>query len=389
MKSGLQRRVALKLCSMVMRALPVRFQSWGLAITSEVAAIDDDTEALLFAFNSLTGIVRNFLADLFARMTVSTSISSGRTPAMSVFDNTTASPSVVGIACAISATMLGIAYMVMGGAPYGYLGINFGALLIGLVLLAVIVRAARTLERWSGPAMAAIGLFLLATALLGVELDGVSRWVKIGGLSVQPGLVLVPMMTVWFVRSHGPLAMFGMIATAAALALQPDRAMAATLAAGTLVLLFSRSDFRTVAVAMCGAFSFLATMITPDPMPAMAYVDQIIFRSFDISLWAGSAVIGGLALLALPAIFGLRLGAEMRSTSLVFAAIWLTMIIAAALGNYPTPVVGYSGGAVLGYVLSLAMFPIIERCPVAPDEIKEEPVASSNLQDMPTHFAAA
>jgi hypothetical protein len=33
------------------------------------------------------------------------------------------------------------------------------------------------------------------------------------------------------------------------------------------------------------------------------------------------------------------------------------VVAAAALGNYPTPLVGYGGSAVLGYLLSVALLP--------------------------------
>jgi hypothetical protein len=33
------------------------------------------------------------------------------------------------------------------------------------------------------------------------------------------------------------------------------------------------------------------------------------------------------------------------------------VVAAAALGNYPTPLVGYGGSAVLGYLLSAALLP--------------------------------
>jgi hypothetical protein len=41
----------------------------------------------------------------------------------------------------------------------------------------------------------------------------------------------------------------------------------------------------------------------------------------------------------------------------VFGAVWLAVIVAAALGNYPTPLVGYGGSAILGYLLSLLYLP--------------------------------
>jgi len=41
----------------------------------------------------------------------------------------------------------------------------------------------------------------------------------------------------------------------------------------------------------------------------------------------------------------------------VFGVAWLGMVVAAALGNYPTPLVGYGGSAILGYALSLSFLP--------------------------------
>ena len=41
----------------------------------------------------------------------------------------------------------------------------------------------------------------------------------------------------------------------------------------------------------------------------------------------------------------------------MFGAIWAAVVLAAALGNYPTPLVGYGGSAIVGYLLSLMAFP--------------------------------
>ena len=44
-----------------------------------------------------------------------------------------------------------------------------------------------------------------------------------------------------------------------------------------------------------------------------------------------------------------------------FGIVWSGIMVAAALGNYPTPLVGYGGSAVLGYLLSLAALPAAAR----------------------------
>ena len=44
----------------------------------------------------------------------------------------------------------------------------------------------------------------------------------------------------------------------------------------------------------------------------------------------------------------------MRPRLLAFGAVWVAMIVAAAAGNYPTPLVGFGGSAIVGYLLSIA-----------------------------------
>jgi hypothetical protein len=94
-----------------------------------------------------------------------------------------------------------------------------------------------------------------------------------------------------------------------------------------------------------------------DNLPAAPYVDQILYTAFDVHAAAGAAVLAGSALLLIPAIIGWKRDAACCAPYAVFGAIWFAALIAAALGNYPTPVVGYGGSAIVGYVLSLWSLP--------------------------------
>ena len=70
----------------------------------------------------------------------------------------------------------------------------------------------------------------------------------------------------------------------------------------------------------------------------------------------------GALLLVVPALHGFRKSSAHRHAFAVFGTIWIGVIVAAALGNYPTPLVGYGGSAVLGYLLSLASIaPVASR----------------------------
>ncbi|HEX8192740.1 MAG TPA: alpha/beta hydrolase-fold protein [Allosphingosinicella sp.] len=264
-------------------------------------------------------------------------------------------PLAVGVVCAVGAVLLGLAYMAAAGAPGRYLAINGGALVVGLLLLAVVSRSGADGRRRAGLAVVGMAVVLLATALLGDAVEGAARWVRLGPVVVQPSLVLVPAMILMFVRGRDWLCAVGMVGAAAALAMQPDRGMAFVLAAGLAVVAVRRPNGSVLAAFGAGLVALAVTMARGDALPAVPYVDRIFYTAFEVHVLAGLAVVGGAGLLLVPAVAAwLGRGGAGRDSALVFGAVWLAAILAAALGNYPTPVVGYGGSAVIGYVLSLA-----------------------------------
>ena len=92
-------------------------------------------------------------------------------------------PRALGATCATTATVLGLLYMRAAGAPTVLLMVNALSLVMGLALFAVITPTGFASRR-SGGVLAALGGLLLATALLGVSVEGASRWVRVAGLSL-------------------------------------------------------------------------------------------------------------------------------------------------------------------------------------------------------------
>lgn len=266
------------------------------------------------------------------------------------------SPRALGIACALSATLLGLLYLHAAGAPASHLMVNAVSLIMGLALLAVIPQSARGPRAASGVVLAS-GVILLATALFGVSVEGASRWVRVGSVSLQVSLIVLPGMLVLFARSGGILATTGVILAALGLSLQPDRAMAGIMAATLAVLALYRQERQVVLALTVAGVGFAITLLRPDSLPAVPYVDQILYSSFEVHPSAGIAVVSGALLLTVPALAGFWMDATNRAAHAVFGLAWLGMVVAAALGNYPTPVVGYGGSAILGYALSLSFMP--------------------------------
>lgn len=342
-------RLAGLILDLTQRLLPPSLRDWGTAATREAERMERPVEAVAFALGCLRWAAGEAIA-------FHLSISHQRRDGTMLINNLLRGPRAAALWCGLAATGLGLVYMTMAGAPATYLMVNLGALVLGLLVLGFFVLTERA-SLAPGVLNALFGATLLAVSQFGVSADGVTRWLALGALTVQPGLVLVPVMLALFARSRDVLSMSGLILAALALALQPDRAMAGALAAGAVVLVFTRPNRNVLIVAGVAAAGFAATLALPDPSPAVPFVDRILYSSFDVHPMAGLAVLLGSALLIAPALQLWRAEADDRASYAVFGATWAAIVLAAALGNYPTPLVGYGGSAIMGYLVSLIAFP--------------------------------
>ncbi len=357
MSLSLRRRLADLTCRSLCGLLPAQLRVWGEAVRADVAQIRDDNEALLYALSSFGGFLPRTLSmyagsPIFGDpVTQSFSWGSGHVPEHNDFQ-----ARKLVLACGVAAAFLGLIYLWMSGAPSRYLAINCVALLVGYVLLAILERVPPSTARsttiiWLSAAA------LLLTAMLGQSVEGASRWFRIAGLSVQPSLILSPLMVLCFARASTWLATAGVVVVALAIALQPDAGMAGVLAAGLVAIALLRRDATAWAAASAGTVGLAATLAQPDQLSAAPHVDQILYSAFSVHPAAGLAVLTGAVLLVLPAAIAWVRDPQERLLYGALGAVWLAAIAAAALNNYPTPVVGYGGSAIIGYILALAALP--------------------------------
>jgi cell division protein FtsW (lipid II flippase) len=270
-----------------------------------------------------------------------------------------ARPRLLGLICGAGAVVLGLAYMLAAGAPSSYLLVNLAALVIGATAWLAFARTAGPHPAWAGAAVLALAAPILLTALFGVAADGASRWMSVGPLNLQVSLIVLPVMLVLYATRPDGIGTASMMVAALALAAQPDRAMAGVLLAGLLALLVAAPSRLVIMAATAAMLAFGWTLLKPDMLPASPYVDHILYTAFDVHPLAGLAVVIGAVALVMPAAIGasaLR-EASQRSALLAFGGCWFGVVVAAALDNYPTPLVGYGGSAVLGYLLSVALLP--------------------------------
>jgi hypothetical protein len=346
-------RLAAGLLTVAAQLLPREAAAWAAAMRRELAEAPDGWAAACFAAGCLrAALVIAAAAQLNAAYKLVRSAQWSST-----MTNILRRPRLLGLACGALAVTAGLAYLSLAGAPSRHLMVNLLALALGAAMWVALGRAASSRLVGAGFAVLVLAGGLLATALFGVAVSGASRWVQLGPISVQTSLVLLPAMIVLYARRPDTIGTAGMAVAAAALALQPDRAMAGVLAAGLLALACSARSRLPALAAAAAATAFGWTLLKPDRLPAVPYVDQVFHTAFGVHPLAGVAVATGTAVLLLPAVARLSGQEAGRSAINAFGACWLAVVAAATLGNYPTPLVGYGGAAVLGYLLSVALLP--------------------------------
>ena len=356
MSGGTARRLAQAIVRLTAMLLPASQTSWSRAMIAEVAEVDDGTEALGFAIGCLWAAVVQATAHYFSNphseFRGAHHHHETETGAMEQFRKR--DPRAIGLACAAGAVGLGAVYLAAAQAPWSYIVVNSTAFVLGIIAYSALVRSGWGGARVSGAIVLALAAVLVGTALFGVSADGASRWIRVGPLGVQVSLLFLPLMIVTFARHRDAAATAGLIGAALALALQPDRAMAGVLAASLLTLAILRFDMRVGLALLAAVIGFGATLVRPDTSPASPWVDQILYTSFQVHPLVGAAVVTGALLLVVPAVYGFGKSSAHKEVYAVFGMIWTSVLVAAALGNCPTPLVGYGGSAVLGYLLSLA-----------------------------------
>ena len=293
----------------------------------------------------------------------------------------TLSPVTVGIAAATGAVALGWLYLLMAGAPPRMLLLNPASLLVGIAAVMVLRAAASLRLRGGGLALIAISVAVVATALLGQSVDNASRWVSLAGITIQPGLMFVPALAVAFAARQSRWSAAAVAIAAAGIALQPDRAMAGALLAGVAATAAVRRGPIGLAALGAAFAAFIITLLRPDALPAVPFVDGVLYTSFAVSPMAGLAVVAGSAMLLSPLLCASN--QAMRPRLLAFAFTWVAVIAAAAIGNYPTPLVGFGGSAIVGYLLSVAMLrsPASSLAPTGASDAALEPLDASHRQD--------
>ena len=254
-------------------------------------------------------------------------------------------PAVIALALP---TLAGLAYLMAYGAPESYVQVNAGALLFGIVVIALCPAASRLAVR---RAIAIALLALLFTPLVtGPSLSGVTRWLPLGPVTLHSGMLLVPALVALAARDRdyaAPILLTGVLAAF----FQPDAATGFALTFAAVGLHDVTKDWKIGVTAIIAFFATLV-MAMRGELPPQPFVERVLA---DLSLTAPL-----LALILFISLVGaffliLRASGGERSVRYALAGSLFGFTIMAMISHYPAPLIGYGAAPILGFGLALAL----------------------------------
>jgi hypothetical protein len=255
------------------------------------------------------------------------------------------------LGAAAVAGAIGCLLLMLLGAPQRMPAMNLAALAVGLAGAASVPLVRRPPPWLADALVLAAAATIPAVALFGAQADGVARWVVVAGLTIQPALIFVPLVAIAFAHRPVPARAVAVGVAALGCAMQPDLGAAAMLAlavAAAAVIVRSAVAATAAVLALAG----LAAALRPVGMPPVPFVEQVISEALGAGVAGAALALSGMAMLFVPAVLVWR--SAPAGAVAAFAGAWLGALAAALLGPYPTPVLGFGGSAILGYVLSVA-----------------------------------
>lgn len=251
----------------------------------------------------------------------------------------------------LPALTIGLLVMARDGLPPGiWLG-NLVAALVGVLVVVFAGRPQTSTEptfhrvRW----LAAGSVVVLGATLIAPGVEDVHRWLPLGPLQLHVGAVVLPLVLV-FLGDLGLSWSVGLsVPTLIVLALQPDAAQAVAFAAGWSTLTVLGRHRKVAGPIVVVTLLAVVSALRPDPLQPIPHVEGIVGLATEQGPVWGVVGLFSLCLLPLGFLPGLN-----RRIGWALAVYMGCTLLAAWIGPFPVPILGYGMSPILGYYLAVA-----------------------------------
>lgn len=209
----------------------------------------------------------------------------------------------------------------------------------------------------------AASVILLLVLAIGIELDGVKRWLAVGPVHLQPALILSPLLLALAASREGRHWRVAVLIPLALIAIQPDAATSVALALGVAVLMADASrrsargwSRRRIAIAIMSLSLAILGLIVAgiQTPPPVAFVEGTV----EIAALSGPPAVALHVIAVALALAALTSRHNPAGTALT--AYFAVSFIAAIFWAFPMPVVGAGPAQLIGFGLAIGWLAVAD-----------------------------
>lgn len=238
----------------------------------------------------------------------------------------------------------GVGFMALMGAPGYYLAINIAALAVGLIAISAVWSLQNM--RVTAGIVTVIILLLFLPLLIGPDVDGVQRWIRVGPVNLHTGMLLVPILAALIPRLDTRFTCAAVALAAIAISSQPDMASALALTFASGVHAATNPNRWTSIMTSVALAAFIFTLTAHDPLQPVRFVEHVFADAYKYNPLA-------FIFLFVCSATSVLLPWRMGHVSPIVSATMAGFFIASFFGAFPVPLIGYGAAPILGYALAI------------------------------------
>ena len=268
---------------------------------------------------------------------------------------------LIPILIAAPSVVIGVLAMYNSDVPTFFWAQNIACfLLLGVISLVVIHRKSHRENQKVYYWLTMITVVLIILTLINKGMDGVHRWISIGGLRFNVAMIVLPglILLLWKLFQSVPewIVMITTLVILVVLAIQPDASQLTAFAVPMMIMLYSKMDNKLLRLVIVGVSSvfIVYSWMNLDSLEPVNYVEGIVGLLKNMGMcWI---VLGVISLIILPLPFLLSAPKRDELASVCVGMYFIITLVSTCFGNFPVPLMGYGISPIIGYMIAITWY---------------------------------
>ncbi len=271
------------------------------------------------------------------------------------------------IIVSIPAIIIGVIAMIHCGVPiYIWIQNVLSLVIMGGISCIILLNNVKLKKNFFSHRFTIVPILLLILTFISSNIEGVHRWISIGGINLNVSIIVIPMTIIILeeVLQIKGIIIYSIITIGIAIliVMQPDASQLTGFAIPMIIIMLcrcSKSIGRNIIIGVLFILIILSWIFL-DSLPPVDYVEKIL--GLVTTMGYGWLVLGIISLLLLTIPFILFPPKNYRLQSLCVGLYYIIILLSTIFGNFPVPLMGYGASPIIGYFMVITWYSKVKSC---------------------------